>query len=227
MAEPSLDCDLLGPIGRETLAAFCRLLYARGLAVAADGNVSVRTAAGFLTTPTGVSLRDLRPEHFVLVEADGRVAAPGLGAPSKELAMHLGIFAVRPEVAVVCHVHGAFITSVATLLPPGPDSLPPITPGQAYYASPLPMLPVYIPGSPELAAAVGAAFREPDLLALLLKNHGLITVGATLADAVNLAEEVDEAARIYIHTQGRADPLGAEAVATLRRQRRTAGGGGA
>jgi ribulose-5-phosphate 4-epimerase/fuculose-1-phosphate aldolase len=153
----------------------------------------------------------------LFIDAEGRVA--GDGRPSKELAMHRGVLAARPDVNVVCHVHGSFITAVTTLYDAGDDTLPPLCPGHVYYAWPLPMLPYHIPGAATLAEAVAKAYEDTNLLALLLKNHGLITVGTTLADAVNVAEEVDEAAMIWIHTQGRAKLLPVAEAEALRAER--------
>jgi len=104
---------------------------------------------------------------------------------------------------VVCHVHGANIIAASMLLPTGRRSLPPLTPGFAAYAYPLPHAPFFVPGSPELAEAVRMAFSDPKLNALLLKNHGLITVGTTMAEALNVAEEVDETATIYLLAGGK------------------------
>jgi ribulose-5-phosphate 4-epimerase/fuculose-1-phosphate aldolase len=127
---------------------------------------------------------------------------------------------------VVCHVHGSYITALSCLFDPGPDTLPPLCPGHVYYARPLPLLPFYIPGTPELAQEVANAFAAEDVLALLLQNHGLITVGRTLAEAINIAEEIDEAAMVYLHTGGRGRRLGEDDVQTLMRQRRDAFGAG-
>jgi L-fuculose-phosphate aldolase len=212
---------LTGAPTRESFARTCRVMYDRRLVVGAGGNLSVRFEDGFLTTPSGLSLRDMTPGQALAVGPDG--SCEGSVKPSKELSMHLRIFLERPDVQVVTHVHGSYITALTTLLEAGDDTLPPLCPGHVYYTRPLPMLPFYIPGTQELAGAVGERFANPDLLALLLKNHGLIAVGATLAEAVNTAEEVDEAAMMYLHTRG-GDPatLADEDVEILMAQRREA-----
>jgi len=198
--------DFNAPVDKDSFSAFCRLLYERHLVTGIGGNVSARCAEGFLVTPTGISLRDMTPGNVVVVRDDG--SSGGDARPSKELSMHFGIFERRPEVNVVCHVHGDYIIAASTMLEPGPKSIPPTTPGFVYYAHPLPMIEFYPPGSPELAAGVAAAFgADRNLRALLLRNHGLITVGQTLAEAVNVAEEVDEAARVFVLTGGKASRI--------------------
>ena len=192
----------LSPPTRESFAAFCRLLYERHLVVGVGGHVSARFEDGFLVTPSGMSLRDVDCDSVMFVKGDSDVVQSA--EVSKEFKMHLGIFNARPDVNVVCHVHGSYIVAASAILPPGPETLPPLAPGFAYFACPLPMLPFHVPGSAELAEAVGDEFRNSDRRALLLKNHGLRTVGATMAEALNIAEEVDEAAMVFVLTSGKA-----------------------
>ncbi len=186
---------------KESLAVFCKTLYKRQLVAGVGGNVSARDKGNFLVTPSGISLRDITPGTIVSVGYDGS-SQKGM-APSKEFHMHRRIFERRDDVNIVCHVHGSYIVAVSTILEVGPDSLPPLTPGFTFLAYPLPLVPFYVPGSPELSEAVEGYFSNRKLRALLLKNHGLITVGANMADALNIAEEVDEAAHVYILTHGR------------------------
>ncbi len=193
------------PPTRETFAAFCRLLYDRELVVGVGGNVSARTKGGFLVTPSGLSLRDITPDKLLLVSEDSDLSGPD--RPSKEFTMHLRVFKNRPDCNVVLHIHGHYLIAASTLLQPDLHTFPPLTPGFCCYAYPLAMLPFYVPGSKRLAEEVDRMFRGGEISALLLQNHGLITTGKTLADALNIAEEVDEAARIYLLTQGNGETI--------------------
>lgn len=125
-------------------------------------------------------------------------------APTKELRMHLAILVKRPDIDVIFHLHGAYIIAASTLLKPGPDTLPPLTPEFVFHAHPLPMLPFMVPGSRRLKGAASDSFSETRTNAILLQNHGIITVGKDFEEALNIAEAVDEAARIYVLTKGRA-----------------------
>lgn len=193
--------NFLDPPTRESFAAFCRLLYERHLAVGIGGNVSAKNGDVLLVTPSGVSMRDITPASLVTAEFGGKIISGS--APSREFEMHRLIFQERSDINVVCHVHGSYIVAASTILEPGPNSLPPLTPGFASLAYPMPLQPFHIPGSKALAEAVGQHFMDQRSRALLLKNHGLITVGHTIAEALNIAEEIDEAARIYILTAGK------------------------
>ena len=196
----------LDPPTRESFAKFCRTLYERHLVTGVGGNVSARGRDRFLVSPSGISLRDITPDNVVTVESDGSTLK-GV-TPSSEFSMHRRILEQRKDISIVCHVHGSYIVAASAILDAGPDSLPPLTPGFTFFAYPLPLVPFYVPGSVELSEAVEKYFTDRNLNALLLKNHGLITVGTSMAEAINIAEEVDEAARIFILTDGQGSKIG-------------------
>jgi len=201
-------------ISKEDFCLFCRLLYDRHLVTGVGGNVSARIGDRFFITPSGHSLRGLKPDLVVTLDQKGRVLEGGL--PTKDVDVHTGILGIRPDINVVCHVHGAFIIAASTLMDPGPDALPPITPGFAFFAYPLAMIPFVVPGTKEFARAATEQFSQSTCLALLLQNHGLVTVGKSFEEAVNIAEEIDEAARIYLMTEGKARPISAEDVHKIK-----------
>ncbi len=163
--------------------------------------MSARKEDIFFVTPSGISLRDMTPESIVIVERDNTFSQGKV--PSKEFGIHRSIFNKRDDVNVVCHVHGSYIIAASTLLEDGPNSLPPLTSGFSFLAYPLPLLPFYVPGSPELAQEIDKYFTNNKLRALLLRNHGLLAVGKNMSEALNVAEEVDEAARVYVLTSGK------------------------
>lgn len=202
-------------ISKEDFCLFCRLLYDRHLVTGVGGNVSARIGDRFFITPSGHSLRGLNPGLVVTLDQKGRVLEGGV--PTKDVEVHTGILGIRPDINVVCHVHGAFIIAASTLMDPGPDALPPMTPGFAFFAYPLVMIPFMVPGTKEFARAATEQFSQPTCLALLLQNHGLVTVGESFEEAVNIAEEIDEAARIYLMTDGKARAISAEDVRKIKR----------
>ena len=201
-------------VSKEDFGLFCRLLHESNLVAGSGGNLSVRVGDRIFITPSGYSLRDISPEIVVTVNEEGRVLDGD--APTKDMEMHLGILCERTEINVVCHVHGAYIIAVSTLISPGPDAFPPVTPGFAYFAHPLQMLPFMVPGTKELAIAAAQHFSNPGCGALLLQNHGLVTIGESFREALNMAEEIDEAARIYILTNGKAKAIPAEEVSRIK-----------
>lgn len=181
---------------------FCRRLYDRHLVSGVGGNVSLREGGRIYLTPSGYSLGEVRPETVILFQ-DGRYVPEDL-KPTQDANMHRAILSARGDIHAVCHVHGAYIVAASTLFLPGPDSLPPLTPGFVYFAYPLPMLPFMIPGSDTLASAVGKSLSGNSSRAVLLQNHGLVTIGKDFQEALHIAEEIDEAARVYVLTHGNA-----------------------
>jgi ribulose-5-phosphate 4-epimerase/fuculose-1-phosphate aldolase len=194
----------------EEFCRFCRLVYDRHLVTGVGGNLSARIGDFIMLTPTGVSLRDVDPPGVVIVDNAG--ASVNGGTPTKDAGLHLRILEARPDINVVLHLHGTHIVAASTLLEPGPDTLPPLTPGFVFFAYPLPMLPFMVPGTEVLGETAAGALSRTGKMALMLKNHGLITLGRDFREAVNIAEEIDEAARIFLLTSGKGSVIPEAAV---------------
>lgn len=199
---------------KRDFARACHILYEKGLVSGVGGNLCARAGEFFLLTPTGYSLRDVDRDKISVLDANQVLIE---GPPvTKDAPVHLALLKIRPDIKVSCHVHGAHIIAASCMLEPGPDSIPPLTPGFVYFAYPLPMLPFLVPGSKELTEAVGKVLVSEGINALLLQNHGLIALGKTYSHAVNIAEEVEEAAHIYLLTQGKARSLKQEDIEKIK-----------
>jgi len=199
---------------KEEFCRFCHMLYERHLAAGVGGNIAARSGNRILLTPTDYSLRDLHPDMISVVNEKGLLMEGD--KPTKEANMHLRILRERPDINVVFHLHGPHIIAASTMFEPGSNTLPALTPGFVYYAYPLPMLPFMVPGTEDLAKAVTQELSGKGASAILLKNHGLVTVGKSFEEALNIAEEIDEAARIYVLTGGKAPPIPAENIDKIK-----------
>ena len=199
----------------EELVATTKSLFARGYSFGTAGNISIRLDDSVYATPTGSSFESLSPATLARCDLQGNAIGPN--RPTKELPFHLAAYRARPGAGAVVHLHSTYATAVACLRDLDmEDALPALT---AYYAMRVPALPVvpYLPpGDPELGVHVEKlAARTP---AMLMRNHGSIAVGTTLAEAAALAEEIEEAARLYLLLGDRAQPLSREQIAELRRR---------
>ena len=196
------------------LPRYCRRLYERELVSSTGGNVSIRTDSGsILISPTGRALVDLEPDGFVEVTLAGEVVTGS--RPSKELPFHLAIYQARPDVTAVIHGHCAYAVAASTLLPADPiDSLPAYSAGYVMRVGKLPLLPYLPAGSVELSRAV-AGVLSPSTKAVLLQNHGFISIGPDLETAFNTADELLDAAKVFVLSGGRAKPLPEAARQTL------------
>jgi ribulose-5-phosphate 4-epimerase/fuculose-1-phosphate aldolase len=161
----------------------------------------------------------MHPPVVVIVDKNGNVLSGE--PPSKDMGLHLAVLQERPDVSVVCHIHNAYLVAASTMLSPGPDALPPLTPGFVFYAHPLPMLPFMLPGSQELAEAAAKELSSRKRNAVLLQSHGLISLGTSFAHAINVAEEIEEAARIFVLTRGTAKGIPQEQLSAIRGERDT------
>jgi ribulose-5-phosphate 4-epimerase/fuculose-1-phosphate aldolase len=180
---------------RDAVARHGEALYQRRYAHGSSGNISVRTADGFLITPTNSCLGRLDPARISKVDLDGKHVSGD--KPSKESFLHLAMYQERPSASGIVHLHSTYSVAVSCLCHRDEsDILPPIT---AYYVmriGKLPLLPYYRPGDMALAGAVRAAARGNH--AMLLANHGPVVAGKSLDDAVYNAEELEETARLFL-----------------------------
>ncbi|MDZ4737173.1 MAG: 3-oxo-tetronate 4-phosphate decarboxylase [Rhodospirillaceae bacterium] len=201
---------------REAIARFGRSLFERRLTFGSTGNISVRTADGWLVTPTGSSLGRLDPAALTTIDATGRVLSGN--PPTKELALHLAMYRERPAASAVVHLHSTHSVAVSCLADVDPDNvLPPIT---AYYVmrvGRLPLVPYHPPGDATLVDAV--RLRASKHAAILMANHGPIVAGRSLEAAIDATEELEETARLFLLLRGeRARWLSDDQVADLQRR---------
>src|ERR1700712_3834170 len=177
-------------------------LFARGFSVGSAGNISVRLPDGYLMTPTNSSLGRLDPDR--LSKLDTTFQHIGGDKPSKEVFMHRAFYQARDDAGAVVHLHSTQATAVSCLPDVNPvNPIPPLTP---YFVMrvgrSMPIIPYYRPGDPAMEPAIRAA--APNARAVLLANHGPVVSGKTLLDAVYAAEELEEAAKLYLTLRGSA-----------------------
>ncbi|MDR1685605.1 MAG: class II aldolase/adducin family protein [Desulfovibrio sp.] len=197
---------------RQTLLRLCREVCAKGLVCGSGGNISIRCGGDILITPTGRNLGALSENDAVRMRPDGSVY--GAGIPSRERHMHCRCYA-RTDVACVVHVHSTYATALACLPLDPLCAMPVYTPGCAISVGKLPVLPYLRPGSEELAAAAGEVIAGRN--SVLLARHGVLTVGSNAEQALNIAEEIEENARIFFILAGRGAGLTEEEQAELTR----------
>ncbi|MCW8085328.1 3-oxo-tetronate 4-phosphate decarboxylase [Sabulicella glaciei] len=185
---------------RDLLVEMGASLFRRGFSVGSAGNISVRLPDGYLMTPTNSSLGRLEAARISRLDAGWNHV--GGDRPSKEVFLHRAVLEARPEVGAVVHLHSTAATAISCLAAPGDEApIPPLTP---YFVMRvgrrLPVIPYYRPGDPAMEPAIHAAAKGAK--ALLLANHGPVATGATLADAVYAAEELEEAAKLALMLRG-------------------------
>jgi ribulose-5-phosphate 4-epimerase/fuculose-1-phosphate aldolase len=185
---------------RHLLVEHAASLFARGFSVGSAGNISVKlpgeTGGGYLITPTNSSLGRLDAVRLSRLDAEFRHI--GGDKPSKEVFMHRAFYRASADAGAVVHLHSTQATAVACLPDADRDNpIPPLTP---YFVMRvgrrMPIVEYYRPGDPAMEPAIYQAAR--DARAVLLANHGPVVSGRTLTDAVYAAEELEEAAKLYL-----------------------------
>ncbi len=184
-----------------------------GLVKWTGGNVSARDQETGLVVikPSGVLYEDLRPEDHVVLDLEGKVVEGKL-KPSSDTASHLYIYRQRPDVNGVVHTHSPYATAFAAVGKPIPVYLTAIA---DEFGCTIPCAGFALIGGEEIGRQVVEHIGES--AAVLLKNHGVFTVGPTVRDAVKAAVMVEDVAQaVWLALQlGQPDEIPAETVAQL------------
>lgn len=163
-----------------------------GFAPANAGNLSVRLDADrLLCTPTMVSKGFMSPEDLVVLDLEGRVQGPGLA--SSEVLMHLAVYARRPDVGGVVHVHPPVATGFAAAGLALPDNI--LTEVLGTLGA-VPLVPLSVPGTAEVPDNLAPFLADYD--AYILANHGVLTVGEDLWQAFYRMEIVEHSAQVAL-----------------------------
>lgn len=179
--------------GRATVVAAARELDRLGLNHGSAGNVSLRLGDALLITPSGASVDTLTPEMIARMPIDGPDGAwEGPLSPSSEWRFHLDILRARPETGAVVHTHSPFATTLAVLR----REIPAVHYMIAAFGGPNVRCVDYAPyGTAALSALAVEGLHDRE--AVLLANHGAITIGADMRRAVWRALELEALARVY------------------------------
>ncbi|MCX6604228.1 MAG: class II aldolase/adducin family protein [Acidobacteria bacterium] len=179
----------------ESLCEAAASFHARGYAFGSTGNLSVSDGTRVWISPTGASLRKLTPEKMAEIDMEG-VALNGNKA-SKEYPFHLAAYRNSFSGArALVHLHSTWAVALSCLADLDEAApMPVFTPYYLMRVAPLAVIPYLRPGSAELAEAVGEAARGHDCV--LMRNHGFLTLGKTMDEAVDRAEELEETAKLF------------------------------
>jgi L-fuculose-phosphate aldolase len=197
---------------REDICRFGKMLHERSYVAATDGNLSVRLdPETILCTPTMMSKGMMEPEDLVVVNMAGR-RVTGRRNVSSEIAMHLLIYRLRPDVHGVVHAHPPTATGYAAAGLPLNQAL---VSEIVISLGCIPLARYATPGTAELTQALEPLIPSYD--AILMANHGVVTYGSDLLQAQMKMETVEHFACITMvtHLLGRQQLLSEEDVRKL------------
>jgi L-fuculose-phosphate aldolase len=174
------------------IVAVAQAIDLSGFCPSKSGNVSARTDSGFLITPSGLPYAQTTPEDLIELALDGTVLS-GARKPSSEWPFHAAIYRARPEAQAIVHTHSPRATALSCTR----RGIP------AFHYM------IALCGGADIRCADYATFGTPELAenavralegrkAVLLANHGVIALGASLAGAHQIVAEVENLAGQYL-----------------------------
>jgi len=206
---------------RRTVAALHDVLIRNGLVTWTSGNVSGRVPGTDLMVikPSGVAYTDLTPESMVICDLSGSRVS-GDFSPSSDTASHAYIYRHMPQVGGVVHTHSRYATAWAARGEPVPCV---ITAMADEFGGEIPVGPFAPIGGEDVGRAVVTTLTGHRSPAVLLRSHGVFTVGVTPAEAVKAAVMCEDVA-CTVHlarTLGELTPLPQDMIDALHRRYQT------
>jgi len=177
------------PYIREQIVQIGKRLYSQGYIVGAEGNISFRIEKGLLITPSGKCKGEMAPDEIVevyLSDNDQPFA-------SSELPFHQSIYSNRPDVMAVIHAHPATVTAMAIT---GQKMDKIFLPEMIHTTGPIGWVDYAPPGTVLLAQEIGKEIIEHNVV--ILENHGAISVGKTLEEALYRIEYLERYCKVLL-----------------------------
>lgn len=199
---------------KATILDIGQRMYAKGLVVAHDGNISCRAGENSLwITPAGASKGFMTEDMLTKTDLKGNVLA-GKCSPSSEIKMHLRVYQENPEVQAVIHAHPPVATAFSVA---GIALDKPIIAEAVVQLGCVPVAAYATPGTDEVPDSIAPYCK--DYQAVLLANHGALTWGDSLMGAYFKMETLEYYATLLMYTKyiiGKANPLTGQQLARLK-----------
>jgi L-fuculose-phosphate aldolase len=190
---------------RRDICEVGRRIYERGYVAANDGNISVRMSEDrVLCTPTGVSKGSLNEDMLSICDMDGTQVAGSMKI-SSEVKMHLEIYKIRADINAVAHAHPPTATGFAVA---GIELTQCVLPEVILGLGGVPLAQYGKPGGDDIVEPMKPLIADYD--AILMANHGVVSMGKDVMDAHFKMETVEHFAKIALvaHQLGQVNTLG-------------------
>jgi L-ribulose-5-phosphate 4-epimerase len=217
-ADPALAAAI--GVAREQVSSLHAALAASGLVAWTAGNISARVPAGggdlMVIKPSGVAYADLTPESMVVCDLDGR-PLDGAYQPSSDTAAHAYVYRHMPATGGVVHTHSPYATAWAARGEPIPCVL---TAMADEFGGEIPVGPFALIGGDDIGRGIVATLTGHRSPAVLMRSHGVFTVGPTASDAVKAAVMCEDVARTVhlARAYGDLQPLAQHEVDALHKR---------
>jgi L-fuculose-phosphate aldolase len=188
---PMTNANLAYANAKETLLGAARKLLHSGLVEGTSGNLSVRLPDGHvIMTPSSIDYDEMTVDDLVVCDLDGGVLS-GERPPTSEKALHLACLNRRADINAVVHSHALYCSMFAVTRQPIPCAIEEL---EIHLGGDVPVADYRPTGSAALADEVSK--HVVDRAAVIMANHGLLTVGKDMDEAMRMTLLVERAARI-------------------------------
>ena len=190
---------------RATVAALHGELTKYNLVVWTAGNVSARVPGADLLVikPSGVAYEGLTPESMIVCDLDGKVVE-GDYSPSSDTAAHAYVYRAMPDVGGVVHTHSTYATAWAAR----GEAIPCVLTGMAdEFGAEIPIGPFALIGGDDIGKGIVSTLTGHRSKAVLMRSHGVFTIGRSARDAVKAAVMCEDVARTIHIARTLGDPL--------------------
>jgi L-fuculose-phosphate aldolase len=190
---------------RELLLKYIHQGCQDGLIRLSAGNFSTRVSNNLAAiTPSGILYRSMKIDDISIVDLEGEtVAGP---PPSSETPMHMAIYREIAKASSICHTHSTYAMVCAML----GDEIPLMSIELMVCGAPIPVAPWATPGTNRAGEVAVKTFQSREnLQVLLLRQHGLLTIGSSMEQAYTMAVNAEIGLEVYYKTSllGEAKPF--------------------
>ena len=187
---------------KKEIIRFGKKLIDSRLTTGTGGNLSIfnRKEGLIAISPSGVDYLEMKLEDIVLINLDGKIME-GSRKPSSELNFHTMLYLKRGDINAVIHTHSVYATTIACLN----WEIPPVHYLVGFSGNKVPLAPYATFGTSELSDNISKTIENYN--AVLLANHGLITIGVDLQSAFYAAEQIELVAQIYYQSRCIGNPV--------------------
>ncbi|GAA3219740.1 L-ribulose-5-phosphate 4-epimerase [Actinocorallia longicatena] len=190
---------------RAELTALHQTLVETALVAWTAGNVSARVADDrFLIKPSGVPYERLTPESMVLCDMDGRPVEDSALKPSSDVFAHAYVYRHRPDIGGVVHTHSTYATAWAARN----EAIPCVLTAMAdEFGGEIPVGPFAMIGGEDIGKGIVETLEGHRSPAILMRNHGVFTIGGSPRAAVKAAVMCEDVARTVHLSRQLGEPL--------------------
>ena len=198
---------------RALIVETCKLMQDMGYFLGTWGNISLRVGDHILLTPSRVAYDTMTPDDIVVITKDA-CRVEGTRNPTSEKEVHRQIYLIREDVRAIIHAHTPNAMAVSAL----PIGCVPCTVEEMsqLLGGSIPLAKRYVPAAQHEQLGLAAAEAIGDRNGVILRNHGPVSCGRTLEEAILCSRVIEKACGIYLSIGEKADVIANEHVKSER-----------